>query len=194
MIRECAEASLLAYEDADAVEAYAIKCGLQWYLFSKDDHQCIVLKGEKDIVAFRGTEASKLVFADFLTNLKSGQRDAVGRGKVHRGYYGAFFTLWPLLRHLVDDKCIFTGHSMGAAIATVAGATVKCDAVYSFCSPKVGDQEFADSYPAQMYRFISQNDMVPWYPADLPEWVHVGRPITLASDGHSMEGVVDVLI
>ncbi len=180
-----------AYEN-DGKE-WAADRGFSYVLFQIDNHQCVYGKnGYESVVAFRGTEITSL--RDLKTNLISSQVKAKGcRGRVHKGYHSAVWQLIPLFKHLLTDRTYFVGHSMGAALATIAGAILKPTAVYSFNSPKAGNATFAKHYPVPIFRMVSNRDIVQGYPSSGKEWVQVGAKISLESSGHSMDHVVNVL-
>ncbi|GMF79844.1 unnamed protein product [Aspergillus oryzae] len=81
------------------------------------------------------------------------------------GIHSGFYRSWQLLKPDVMDALtrareahndyhvVVTGHSLGAAIATIAGAYLRtmqipCD-IYSYGSPRVGDARFAEFVSAQ---------------------------------------------
>jgi len=75
----------------------------------------------------------------------------------------------------------FTGHSLGAALATLAAYAVgNVQALYTFGSPRVGDVRFAELFAEAdipHYRFVHHDDVVPHVPIPLPPlfgYEHVG--------------------
>ena len=87
-----------------------------------------------------------------------------------------------------DASLWITGHSLGAALATLAAAkfTFEGDApipiqgVYTFGSPRVGDTTFAEAYDAKLrditFRFRNNNDVVTRVPIPLKlfPYQHIG--------------------
>src|SRR5258708_4320788 len=86
-----------------------------------------------------------------------------------------------------DGQLIFTGHSLGGALAVLAAARAAAarraiSAVYTFGMPRTGNAAFADDYNRRLgdrtYRLVYGSDIVPTVPpsADpkLP-YRHVGR-------------------
>lgn len=77
-----------------------------------------------------------------------------------------------------DYSLIITGHSIGAGIATLAGAELRsmnyAADIYTFGSPRVGNTAFATFVTAQApllggnYRMTHENDPVPQLP---PTWI-----------------------
>lgn len=134
------------------------------------------------IVAFRGTEPDKL--RDWITDVNARQmRWAFGR--VHAGFFrsvdNVLEELWPIVIDLAaaGHALHLTGHSKGAAEATVAAArlcaaNVPVAGLCTFGSPRVGDARFAAwmdaSLPFAIRRFVHNNDLVARLP--LPaKWV-----------------------
>lgn len=167
-------------------------------LFTSGPHQCIVTTdGDDMVIAFRGTESLR----DVITSFKSSQVKCEGaKGKVHKGYHQAVWKLLPpIMPHINNHigKIYMVGHSMGGAIAAIAGNIIEgsVESVYTFNSPKVGDATFAKHYNKNIFRFCSRNDKIQNFPHDTEEirWHHVGCRIQLESRGHSISDILDVL-
>mmetsp|Transcript_5501 Transcript_5501/g.14367 ORF Transcript_5501/g.14367 Transcript_5501/m.14367 type:complete len:650 (+) Transcript_5501:3-1952(+) len=119
---------------------------------------------------------------------------------VHYGFIRAYstirHTLVRLLHKLIDDKpyrIVLTGHSLGGALTTVAGLDLSREfpdremAVYSYGSPKVGNERFAELYNKTVpntYRVVNGADLCPRMPRG--PYRHVGKAVLINS-----EGVVD---
>lgn len=130
------------------------------------------------LLAFRGSEE----FIDWMVDFRIGQRDGeeLGlTGKVHRGFANVLEGSWDDIERLVshfasDGQPIWvTGHSMGAAVATLAAARLanagyNVGPLYSFAGPRAGDQLFAQdlysSLDGRHYRFVNGGDLVPRLP------------------------------
>jgi predicted lipase len=148
----------------------------QIYLFDynsagEDSQGLILANSEQIILAFRGTETSKI--QDVITDLKISQIPRLN-GKVHRGFYVAFSTLWvskltiwkfdqeitdnpgikEILTKLLTTKkrpIFVTGHSLGGAMAVLGGAACGLElkeafqpeiTVYTYGQPRVGNDNF----------------------------------------------------
>jgi hypothetical protein len=74
------------------------------------------------------------------------------------------------------DKLYITGHSLGAAMATVAASRVqsKVTALVTFGSPRVGDAEFVKSLTVTHYRVQNNCDDVTKVPFRLMGFSHHG--------------------
>ncbi len=165
-----AEAASLAYGDVTFIKNRFERSDLlrrqsmQWEMItSGDDTAGFVMHNDDVAIAvFRGTRV--LGLQDPLT-LKASVtpvlRDVITDGRfpltsfdpgcVHLGFAEAFQllspTLMPRLEQLNDGKrsIWFAGHSLGGALATVAAARFglgRCNGLYTFGSPRVGDAEF----------------------------------------------------
>ena len=86
--------------------------GAQGYGLAKEDY--IVL-------AFRGTEPKEK--SDVVADLKAWKSSSKYKGRVHAGFKDEAVKLMPLVDKFVkkhsDKKIYVTGHSLGAAIATI---------------------------------------------------------------------------
>jgi hypothetical protein len=186
-----AEASTLAYSDeAFAVEWFK-KAGLDTVrFFDKNSTQCFVASNrEFAVVAFRGSEVWKrkgktdirVVAADFMTNADLWLTDWPRGGKVHRGFKNALDEIWEeLFAYLTElerdgRKIWMTGHSLGAALATLAADRYgEVQGVYTFGSPRVGNLRFKESYSNRAYRLVNGSDIVTKLPPS-GFYVHVGE-------------------
>jgi len=194
-----AEASTLAYADeAFAAERFK-KAGFdEVRFFDKRSTQCFVASNrEFAVVAFRGSEVWRRrgandghdLAADFTTNANFWLVDWAHGAKVHRGFKNALDEVWedlfPYLAVLQRRGCKIwmTGHSLGAALATLAADRYgEVQGVYTFGSPRVGNRRFKEGFSIRTYRFVSGNDIV----ARLPPpgfYAHVGEPRFIDYEG-----------
>jgi triacylglycerol lipase len=113
-----------------------------------------------------------------------------GRGmKVHQGFQRALDEVWQDLLdalkplHSPSRTLWMTGHSLGAALATLAAERYKnVQGLYTFGSPRVGDSRFRVQFPAKGYRLVHNNDIVTELP--LPGiYFHVGELWYIDSQG-----------
>jgi triacylglycerol lipase len=191
------EAATLVYSAPDFVEStFKEKAGLPNVVgFSNKGTECFVASNDRfAIVAFRGTEIRARpgermdfgnVFRDLVTDFTFRPISSGVGGKVHEGFKQAIDKIWDeqpdglslYLSHLNDDGCArpiwLTGHSLGAAMATLAA--VKFDhlqGIYTYGSPRVGDDDFAagfrrlvnERFGIEYYRFVNDRDVVTTVP------------------------------
>ena len=186
-----AECSTLAYADDDFVLRRFNRTNFDDVRFFKGKiTQCFVASNSHCvIVAFRGSELRKRpgendlsnVFADWLANFQFVPVDWDQGGKVHKGFKVALDEVWDeLSRYLVSLKnprrtVWITGHSMGAAVATLAADRYgNVQGLYTFGSPRVGDVDFKNDYFVDTYRFVNNRDIVTKVPPQ-GVYVHVGN-------------------
>lgn len=152
----------------DIVEFFNVK-GAQGYLLkdSNDQH----------VLSFRGTEVSQP--SDVLADLKAGKNIEAAGGKVHVGFKGELDKLWPSIEKALAnvDKVYITGHSLGAAMATIAASRIqnKVIALITFGSPRVGTSAFVNSLQVIHYRVQNNCDDVTKVPFRLMGFRHHGR-------------------
>ncbi|MDH5666714.1 MAG: lipase family protein [Nitrospira sp.] len=186
-----AQASNIAYEKKDRIQPEAAKLGLDRFAFlSKDDTEGFVAANEKVIVvAFRGTEATHL--KDILTDVRMHKVQGPF-GVMHRGFLRGFdlvkddmLAAIGRFRNADHPQSLWcTGHSLGAALAVVAVATLLAngqtvDGLYNFGQPRVGDQVFADEFNRRFagrhFRFVNNNDTVTRVPPREFGYRHTGE-------------------
>ena len=171
------EAATLVYADEDFVRSRFKKAGLKNVVFlNKDSTQCFVASNDKyALVVFRGSEIWKKkekfdfgkVIADLMTDVDIRLVKWEQGGKVHRGFKNSLDEVWDDLIILIEKlrrkglKIWFGGHSLGAALATLAADRYSNTAgVYTIGSPRVGDGDFRDRYHVQNYRIVNNSDIV----------------------------------
>ncbi|MCX5893209.1 MAG: lipase family protein, partial [Deltaproteobacteria bacterium] len=86
---------------------------------------------------------------------------------MHRGFQAALDEVWERLHDYLEGKenarrtVWFTGHSLGAALATLAASRYgKVRGLYTFGSPRVGDLDFKQAFLVPTYRFVNHDDLV----------------------------------
>jgi hypothetical protein len=170
-----AEAALLSYWDpSEAIPIFA-DAGLEAELVDEKDTDCYVAWGaDHVIVAFRGTEPDQ--WPDVLTDLKVAQVPWT-TGQVHSGFAEAIDDIWPKLTAKLDalksGRTIwFCGHSLGAALATLAADRYPdTRGVCTFGSPRVGDPAFATAFTGKFVnrglRYVNDHDVVTHVPPRL---------------------------
>ena len=148
-----ADSALLTYwDDADAKAIFGT-AGLQSTFLKVGSTDCYVAwPHDFVIVAFRGTEPDE--WQDMLTDAKI-KLVPWRTGKVHRGFKEAIDEIWPRLEAelnaLSPGRTVwFCGHSLGAALATLAADRYpQTRGVCTFGCPRVGDQTFAAAFNAK---------------------------------------------
>ena len=105
---------------------------------------------------------------DLLTDLDAVPQDWPEGGKVHRGFHGALARVWSHIEpslDALDVPVLYTGHSLGGALATLAAARRAPETLYTFGSPRVGNAEFAATLSGTViYRYVNCCDIVAYLP------------------------------
>ena len=185
----CAECSRLAYvrfetdggRKAALTEAIA-RAGLAEPGFFSDadtgtqSFAAIDAARGRAFVAFRGTEPDEA--SDWVTDVRAVLVDWQGAGKVHLGYRDALNGAWDRieawLRQAPGLEVWITGHSLGAALATLAAALLPAARLVSFGSPRVGNAAFAAQFEGRpVRRYVNCCDLVPRLPPALLGYAHV---------------------
>src|SRR6185436_15370710 len=115
-------------------------------------------------------------------------------GLVHAGFRNALERVWtPLVEKLTplagSRSVWFSGHSLGAALATLAADRFPATAgVCTLGSPRVGDRAFAAAFDARFgaraLRYVNDSDVVTHVPPPLPlPYAHVGELRQITPEG-----------
>ncbi|WP_328916740.1 MULTISPECIES: lipase family protein [unclassified Streptomyces] len=193
-----ARAAQLATLDSDGIEAQAAAWGFDKVRYFESTHempfpiedtQAYVMADDRMIVTgFRGTEVAKI--RDWLTDVDTPPVPGpANKGFVHYGFHQALQSVYPRIRDTIqefrtDGQSIwFTGHSLGGALAMLAGARfyfeqprLLPDGVYTFGQPRTCERLLAGAHNTafrnRFYRFVNNNDIVPQLPPE-PVYTHV---------------------
>lgn len=195
----------LAYDPPDAMMDYFTGADVG-FVRALDTELFIIDAGDVRVVAFRGTEVSRdFSWRDIQDNAKIGMTEVNGI-TIHRGYLAALDAATELALGEIKDlepPVIYTGHSLGGALATLAALRWKPPAaVYSFGAPKVSGRALGPVLAGrgvEVYRVVYANDIAPKHPLaiapvfNLVSWMwgatvptgytHIGEFWHLASDG-----------
>ena len=132
--------------------------------FDIDGAQAYLLtNGTITVLSFRGTEVTEK--SDVLADIKFGKIIEACGGKVHAGFKGEINKLWDSITTTladIPDNIYVTGHSLGAAMATIAASRMqdRVTALVTFGSPRVGNTEFVKSLNVEHYRVQNNCDDV----------------------------------
>ena len=170
------------------------------------------------VLAFRGTQNLK----DWMTNVQAAPtrfswffEGAPEVGDVHSGFALAVRHAWDQITAAVDTvlpkpqtrrnlkglatsnppTLWITGHSLGGALAVLAGAAYSMlpginrivSGVYTFGQPRIGLYQFCGNYDRLLqlrtFRFVNKDDLVPRVPFRGWDYSDVGRMIHFDSTG-----------
>jgi hypothetical protein len=151
------------------------------------------------VLAFRGTEVAKR--EDLRIDMEAA-RISVLNGRVHSGFRMAYESVAQEIEESVLQlghiPLYITGHSLGAALATIATQRLEHNpriqemiaACYTFGSPRVGDQQYDMAFKSPIYRVVNTTDVVTVIPLLAMGYVHIGDVRYLGSrEGEFMRGI-----
>lgn len=119
---------------------------------------------------------------------------------VHKGFLEATLDLWPAIEDDLVALCepsrlpvFVTGHSLGGAMALIAGMTYPFERIVTFGAPRVGrDIHLTIAEPSRHIRYVNGNDPVPrLFPTVVPfRFKHHGELRTIVDKGHGGPNVL----
>jgi len=165
------EAAMLSYvTDESLVRKKLLQAG--WtdinFFHNGGTHAFLAANPESALLVFRGTEINNR--EDLRTDINILLQPHDAAGWIHRGFEEAYRlvdeelqkSIVALRENYPDCKLTIAGHSLGAALAVLAGAKLpQTEAVYSFGAPRIGTRNFRNDYPVPVFRYVNNNDIVP---------------------------------
>jgi hypothetical protein len=194
-----AEAALFSYWDPDEALRGFNAAGLEAEFVKEGGTECyVVWQSDWLAVAFRGTEGDQ--WNDILTDARFAQIPWPG-SHVHAGFACAVREIEPKLTRVINRLAAgrtlwFCGHSLGAALATLAADLyAETRAVCTFGSPRIGDVVFSLAFTGRFagrsLRYVNSHDVVTHVPPPvlLPwNFRHVGPRRFIDQRGHISAG------
>lgn len=165
------------------------------------DTQAFLAKSSEGyaVLAFRGTELAKR--EDVLIDAEA-MRVSVLEGRIHSGFHIAYESVAEEIEESVlalgNIPLYITGHSLGAALATVATQGLEHNprirqiiaACYTFGSPRVGDKQYDIEFKSPIYRVVNTTDIVTVIPLLAMGYIHIGDVRFLGRrDGEFQRGI-----
>ena len=189
-----AELSRLVYSNYTDVEIYLRENGYDhWAWFDVDGTQafsCRKHKSTEIFITFRGTEPKQIT--DILADAKAWRKPAREKGLVHFGFAQALDKVYDKIVHWIDEQKLddatitCTGHSLGAALATIMASRLDANELYTFGSPRVGNRDFVKEMKkdgVKHYRFVNNNDVVTRIPFPI-RFRHSGKLVYINHYGN----------
>lgn len=186
----CIDVCNAAYEDGDAARQLVRQHVLDYDEFAQfsvgtSQVTCIKNLDTEYVIAFRGTDDKEAMLLDLKTWQTSSETD----GQVHYGFKKYVDDIeqnvlnWLESYSVLEQKkpIVVTGHSLGAAAATIFITRLKAMgyenlSLYTYGSPRVGDRNWAKQFDdIEAYRFVNNNDIVCRVPFGFGWYIHVGK-------------------
>lgn len=185
-----------SYMEAKESRKLATEYGLQLrFQENKELDAEAIFVGNKDfvILAFRGTEATSM--SDIMTDLRGFELTDDGGGGGHTGFkrivaklerYQFFKKFFDFRKSLTANgkapPIFITGHSLGAALATLAaekiGQNAEWTGLYTYAQPitfnKQSAAAFDNKYKVKTFRFVNYKDGVTRVGVE-DNLIHIGR-------------------
>jgi pimeloyl-ACP methyl ester carboxylesterase len=193
----CAECSLLAYKkfESDAAERSAAETALasagfeDLLTFNRGGSQAFAAwhpKTGRAVVAIRGTEPDDRT--DLPTDVEALLEPWPQGGRAHAGFQEGLDLLWQDVERWLEahpGRWLFTGHSLGAALSTLAASLLPPAKLVTFGSPRVGDPTFVETLSGiEVARYVDCCDVVTRLPPPaVPfDYLHVNEANPLYID------------
>lgn len=169
------KAAQLAYSPPDIIKNKISEWNLSNFHFCDRNDTQAYIAGNKEVViiVFRGTEPDNL--SDWMNNTHIWMREGYG-GYVHSGFFQALADVWADITTQIglfaqNQQAIFlTGHSLGGSLAKMTAVRLPSQyqqqirGIYSFGSPRVGNQQFVTNYDQlfrdRTFRIVNHRDIV----------------------------------
>lgn len=197
-----AQLSELAYlKPTEARKIFADKGYQSGYITHHSSQAYVLWSNDDIIIVCRGTEATS--FSDIKADLKFKQVNLIDSGimtmrgeMVHAGFKQDSDYIWPIIYEHIKDlnreskpNIWITGHSLGAAIATILALYVSrsCFSVhglFTYGCPRIGNSKFVRGLTQEgimPFRFVNSSDIVTRLP--IFNYRHFGKPMYLTRNG-----------
>lgn len=147
------------------------------------------------VLAFRGTEVHS---HDWATDLHARLVPWSAGGQVHQGFAEALNAAWETIAAglaAVTGRRLYAGHSLGAALATLAASRQPPQTLYTYGSPRVGDLAFTQAASSvDHHRYTNCCDIVCRVPPEALAYRHTGPATYLDRRGAAHESPPGPLI
>ena len=180
-----AELSAIAYMDKSAATKAVKKIGFTTVeYYDIGGAQAYRFLNKTDVViACRGTEPTQ--WNDIAADLRATPVPSESVSRVHKGFKREVDDLWPVvcddLERVKKRTLWFTGHSLGAAMATIMASRCCHEPsladpaeLYTYGSPRVGWKKYCATFSCTHHRWVNNNDIVTRVPPALIGYRHDG--------------------
>jgi hypothetical protein len=142
------------------------------------------------LVSFRGTQPDEI--RDIATSLQANQVDwDESGGRVHAGFARAARAMLPAVRDWLEAgegagrrALVFTGHSLGGALATLIATVLPPSLLVTLGGPRVGNTAFVAALAGiEMLRLVNGCDIVTQLPPAFSLYAHAGPTCYISCEG-----------
>jgi len=195
------DAAFLAYSSPEAVQAEyrrpELAADVEPFSGPRGTQCYVAAAADWIVLAFRGTQLDNFWqhVLDVRLDLKALPVRDTADDLVHRGFLRGVDEVWADVRHHIADQqrvrqrpLWITGHSLGAALATIAANRCSTDpalraaALYAYASPPVGDSGFARRVSIPAFSIANNADVLTWLPYG--PYAPVGGLYVIDEQGH----------
>jgi hypothetical protein len=175
----CVEMARVAYVKEEArLRPFLLRAGFELTrILDRSGSQGFVAENASTVVlAFRGSEPDDPT--DIFSDAQFSFAHWSAGGRVHVGFADAFDVVKNDLPSAATSgkRLLFTGHSLGAALATLASTLLRPAGLYTFGSPRVGDAGFVRAADTVDHvRYVDCCDAVCRVPPKTFGYQHCGR-------------------
>lgn len=169
-------------DNLEIVTSVSTNTGVDYFIAKKNDTY---------FLSFAGTNDWKNLVSDMRFWQKSiPYNNKQTTIRLHRGFYEAYLTVRKDILDFVEKnnvkKIILTGHSFGAAMATLCAVDIQYNIfgvkieVFTYGSPRIGNKAFAKSFNRRIpkaFKIKNGNDFISNLPFKFLNYSHIGKEI-----------------
>lgn len=179
--------SSIVYFSNNFIEKNLTALKIDFKILEHNDMKCLVAETDQAVfISFRGTEPTKIGNWKRILNIFP-RKFGLYNLKVHGGFELYHKEYQRFVQEFIETidrpkKIIFTGHSLGAALAALFNISYsKLSYCINFACPNLLFNSPYDSISSDSYRILS--DFVTWIPFDLPfmNWSKPTKSIRIKS-------------
>jgi len=191
----CVLAGLVYKQPKEVIQILASCCYSHIRWFDNENTKAFIAfnsRSNKLIICFRGTP--QLNLKAIISYISTIHKKVTYNGSIHKRFYEAYKAVEKDMREYInnlpvnsDTSIMCTGHSLGAAIATIASRELGAVELYTFGSPRVGNKTYVEylcDSNIMHYRYVNNNDIITVLPFAILGYRHFGDAIYFNNYGY----------